>query len=261
MNRLMLLTARLLASFNLWLLAPLGQAEMVIPVEKMERWLHFSRADLDKIAVEQGQLDFSSRFVYDGEQALRWRYAPGGRLTWNCHTNKLGESPTVYFTALEPQVPDKSPSAFRIEFLDGAGKVAGACEMPLARPSWNRCIIRLAPNNGFQVGIRNMAGVVPNAVSAVRITPLRKEPGEVFLGGWILTGEWMLNRGDTAEVDGFPETSPPDVARLPEPSATELSPRRPLWSRCADAGRRIMPRRRLTQDPEKRRLPYAARTA
>ena len=47
----------------------------------MQKWLQFTRADLDQIAVEKGQLDFSTRFPYEGSHALRWSYQPGSVLT------------------------------------------------------------------------------------------------------------------------------------------------------------------------------------
>ena len=60
----------------------------------MKQWLGFDRADLDGIQVENGQLDFSSRFSYEDEHSLRWNYAPGGSLTWHCKLDKLGKTPT-----------------------------------------------------------------------------------------------------------------------------------------------------------------------
>ena len=175
-------------------------------------------ADLDEIAVEKsGQLDFSSRFSYEGDHALRWQYPSGSTLTWNCNCDKLGKSPTFYFTALEPRIPGKSPSTFRIEFLDAQQKVAGSCEMPLTRPFWNRCIIRLtgldnpgANNASLQVGIAKLVGIIPSTVSAVRITPLSKEPGEVFLGGWIFCGRRCCkNLAISPSRTVFPNIVPP----------------------------------------------------
>ena len=170
-----------------------------IPFRHMKQWLHFTRADLDEIAVESGQLDFSSRFAYEGDYSLRWKYQPGSTLTWNCNCDQLGRVPTFYFTALEPQIKGRSPSTFRIQFLDAKHNVACQCDMPLVRRYWNRCILRLIANidgNGgnCQVGIKNLVGVIPDKVSAVRIIPLSRTSGEVFLGGWILTKEWMLRR-------------------------------------------------------------------
>lgn len=201
-----------------------------IPFRHMKQWLHFTRADLDEIAVDKGQLDFSSRFAYEGSHSLRWKYQPGGALTWNCHYDQLGKTATFYFTAIEPQIKGDPPSTFQIQFLDAKHNVACQCDMPLVRRFWNRCIIRLVANsdgsgNGgnCQVGIKNLIGVIPATVSAVRITPLSRNSGELFLGGWILTKEWMLRRDDTAEVNGFPKISPPDAASLPEPSSAEIS--------------------------------------
>ena len=87
-----------------------------IPFSQMKQWLGFDRADLDGIQVENGQLDFSSRFSYEDEHSLRWKYASGGSLTWHCKLDKLGKTPTFYFAALEPQRQRKTPSSFRLEF-------------------------------------------------------------------------------------------------------------------------------------------------
>jgi chondroitin-sulfate-ABC endolyase/exolyase len=198
-----------------------------IPFNQMKKWLHFTRADLDEIVVERGQLDFSSRFAYEGHYSLRWKYQPGSTLTWNCNYDQLGRVPTFYFTAFEPQLRSHLPSTFQIQFLDAKRNVACQCDMPLVRPFWNRCIIRLTANvdgNGgrCEVGIKNLVGVIPDKVTAVRIIPLTRNSGELFLGGWILTKEWMLRRDDTAEVNGFPPPSPPDPASLPEPSPKEI---------------------------------------
>ena len=168
-------------------------ATETIPFRHMKQWLHFTRGDLDEMAVEKGQLDFSSRFVYEGGYSLRWKYQPGSTLTWNCNYDQLGKTPTFYFTALEPQTRSRAPSIFQIQFLDAKHNIACQCDMPLVRPFWNRCIIRLtgldnpgSNNASLQVGITKLVGIIPSTVSALRITPLSKEPGEVFLGGWIL---------------------------------------------------------------------------
>ena len=192
-----------------------------MPFKQMAQWLTFARADLDRLSVENGQLEFSSRFVYEDDWSLRWQYQPGSTLTWNCKRDKLGKAPTFYFTALEPQREGRSTSTFRIEFLDANRKVVGQCEMPLVRPYWNRCIIQLVENNGFKVGINDFTGIIPSTVSAVRITPLSKMAGELFLGGWLLTGPMLLRRGDTAELDGFPASRLPVAAGLAAPSAVE----------------------------------------
>ena len=226
--------ALLVATFGSYAARPASEnmsaqpAVATIPFAQMQRWLHFTRADLDAIAVENGTLDFSSRFTYEGDQALRWTYKPGSALTWHCHLDQLGKVPTFYFTALEPQIKGNPPSTLQIQFLDDKHNIACQCDMPLVRPYWNRCIIRLTANgdgNGGHcaVGIKNLVGVIPDKVAAIRIVPLSKISGELFLGGWILTKEWMLRRDDTAEVDGFPPVHPPDAARLPEPSAVESS--------------------------------------
>ncbi len=192
-----------------------------MPFQQLAQWLTFTRAELDRLAVEKGQLDFSSRFVYEDDWSLRWHYQPGSTLTWNCQRDKLGKSPTFYFTVLEPQSKGRTATTLRIEFLDANRKVAGQCDMPLVRPYWNRCIIQLVENNGFKVGIQNFTGTIPSTVSTVRITPLAKTAGELFLGGWLLTGPTLLRRGDTAELDGFPASNLPAAAGLPAPSPAE----------------------------------------
>ncbi len=200
-----------------------------IPFGEMKQWLHFTRADLDEIAVANGQLDFSSRFVYEGDYSLHWKYTHGSTLTWTCNDEQLGKAPTFYFTALEPQIKGHLPSTFQIQFLDAKSNIVCHGDMPLVRRFWNRCIIRLTTNvdssNGgrCEVGITNLVGVIPDKVSAVRIIPLSKSSGELFLGGWILTKEWMLRRDDTAEVNGFPQASPPDASSIPEPSVAEIA--------------------------------------
>jgi chondroitin-sulfate-ABC endolyase/exolyase len=194
-----------------------------MPFKQMAQRLNFTRADLDRLAVERGQLDFSSRFVYEDDWSLRWQYQPGSTLTWNCQRDKLGKSPTFYFTALEPQSKGRTATTLRIEFLDASRKVVGQCDMPLVRPYWNRCIIQLVDNNGFKVGIQNFTGTIPSTVSAVRIASLAKTAGELFLGGWLLTGPTLLRRGDTAELDGFPSSNPPAAAGLPAPSVAETA--------------------------------------
>ena len=194
----------------------------------MKQWLHFNRADLNQLSAGSGKLDFSSRFTYEGDYSLRWKYEHGSALTWKCNYDQLGKTPTFYLAALEPQIQGDPPSTFQIQFLDAKSNIVCRCDMPLVCRFWNRCIIRLAGSvdgNGgqCQVGIKNLVGVIPDKVAAVRIVPLSKTSGEVFLGGWILTREWMLRRDDTAEVNGFPEACPPDAESLPEPSPKDIS--------------------------------------
>ena len=233
-----LLTAIVLSVAALWCCAAEPTPENkqsrsaagAIPFSQMKQWLHFTRADLDAITVENGQLDFSSRFRYEGDHALRWKYQPGSTLTWNCNCDKLGKTPTFYFTALEPQIRGHSPSAFQIQFLDAKHNLACRCDMPLVRPFWNRCVIRLtgldnpgANNASLQVGIQNLVGTIPSTVSAVRITPLSREHGEVFLGGWILCAPMLQRPGNIAEPNGIPQYRSPDASQLPEPSSPEIS--------------------------------------
>lgn len=204
--------------------------EQSITFGEMPKWLHFTRNDLDQIDVENGQLDFSSRFVYEGDQSLRWKYNPGSTLTWKCNYDQLGKAPTFYFTALEPQIKGRPHSTFQIQFLDAQNNIVCRCDMPLVRPFWNRCILRLTGNatgsgnvGRSEVGITNLVGIIPDKVSAVRVVPLSGNSGELYLGSWILTKEWILRRDDTAEVNRFPQPQPPDSSSLPDPSAAETS--------------------------------------
>ena len=215
---------------------PAQTAVETIPFRQMKRWLHFTCADLAQIAVENGQLDFSSRFVYEGDYSLRWKYQAGDTLTWNCNARGLGSSPTFYFTLLEPQVKGNPPSAFQLQFLDTKHKVACRCEIPLVRPFWNRCIIRLSNNfNAAQVGIKNLVGAIPDAVSSVRLVPLSENAGGVFLGGWILTDRWILRRDCIAERDGFPQFVAPDAAGLPALSAAETAAVQSIGGKLEDS--------------------------
>ena len=92
---------------------PQSPAE-AIPFNQMKRWLHFTRADLDEIAVEDGHLDFSSRFAYEGDHSLRWKYQPGDAWVWKCNLNNLGPCPTFYLAALEPQIKGNQVPVYRL---------------------------------------------------------------------------------------------------------------------------------------------------
>jgi chondroitin-sulfate-ABC endolyase/exolyase len=207
---------------------PAQSAVETIPFSQMKQWLGFDRADLDGIQVENGQLDFSSRFSYEDEHSLRWKYASGGSLTWHCKLDKLGKTPTFYFAALEPQRQRKTPSSFRLEFLDANGGVACHAEFVLVYKFWNRCILRLtaspAGNGGrIEVGVKNLVGDIPAIISGFRLTPLSANPGELFLGGWLLTGQMLTVPSNIAEPNGFPELTQPDPATLPEPPSAEIT--------------------------------------
>ena len=212
----------LLASLPLVCLAS-GEVEKSIPLAEMERWQHFSRMDLGKLAAANSGLDFSQRHTYEGEHALHWKYAPGASLLWPLDCPGLGRTPMFYLTALDPRDPGASPCVLRLEFLDDKGNAAGSCEMPLVRRQWNRCILRISPNHGFLVGVRNVRGSVPKAVSAVRITPAGSSAGEVFFGTLLLSDRMMLRRDDAAELDGFPESVAPDISRCLDPDPSELA--------------------------------------
>ena len=207
---------------------PAQSAIATIPFGQMKQWLHFTRADLDAIAVKTGQLDFSTRFAYEDDHSLRWQYKPGDTLTWNHKQDKLGRTPFFYFTAIEPKSQGGSPSSFRLEFLDGKGIVACHAELRLAFPFWNRCILRLSPttssgNGGrIEVGVTNLVGDIPSTVSAIRLTPLSGKSGEVFLGGWLLTAQPLFTPGNVAELNGFPELPRPDPQTLPNPVPAEI---------------------------------------
>ena len=167
---------------------PAQSAVETVPFGQMKQWLHMSRVDLDEVSAESGQLDFSTRFAYEGDYALRWKYKPDDAWVWKCNLNNLGPSPTFYLAALEPQIKGNVPSTFHVQFLDAKNKVACECHMLLARPFWNRCIIRLSSNNGVQVGIENLTGTIPTTVSAIRLIPTGKQAGELFVGS--LTVYW-----------------------------------------------------------------------
>ena len=196
-----------------------------VPFDRVTQWLNFTRADLDRITVKTGQLDFSTRYVYEGDLALRWRYQPGDSLTWKCKEDNLGNSPTFYFTALEPRGKDQPGSTFRIEFLDAKGEVGAHCEMPLVRTHWNRCIIHEGNpiSDYFCIGVPEMVGSIPKTVSSVRVTPVADQAGELYLGGWFLIKDGLLRRGNTAELDGFPKAHEPDGSAVPEPTAAETT--------------------------------------
>lgn len=242
-SSLVLFICLMAASLAAETIQPASPPATTVPFEQMPKWLHFDREELAQLRRDSGgTLDFSSRFVYEGDYSMRWQYKPGESLLWRCVIGPRGtfsdaakvdmayngdtmeSAPTFYFTALEPKQPGHPPASFRIEFLDAAGTVAGRCDMLLARKYWNRCFVRLSNDRGdVRVGFTNLVGCIPADVSAVRITPLADKPGEVFLGGWFLTQQWTTTRANVAELNGFPTFEQPDTSKLPEPTPGELA--------------------------------------
>ena len=198
-----------------------------IPFSQMKQWLHFTRADLDAISVKNGQLDFSSRFIYEGDHSLRWKYQPGSTLIWKCDAKKLGKNASFYLPLLEPQIDGNPPSSFQLQFLDATGKVVCHSDVPLVRPFWNRVILRYDDGSGdhvkMEIGIKDLEGQIPDSVSEVRLVAPADHSGELFLSSWFLTPDRMVRCTDAGEVNGFPAPCLPDPATLPTPTAAELA--------------------------------------
>lgn len=209
----------------------------VVPLEKVDHWLHFQRQELARLSVEGGRLDCSQRFTFAGDSALRWSYSPGSKLTWNCNLSKLGYSSTFFLAALAPRASGNL--AMGVEFVSGA-KVCCRFQVPLKRPGWNRCELQSSERyqrNSLALGMEKLDGLIADKITAVRLLAPRAGRGEIYLGHLCL-GEKPLVRLDSVgesipAEEHRPKPQPPkpgelDAVRLVEDRAEQDLLHRPL---------------------------------